>query len=401
MLDYRTTIVAGAVMGALHVGCSDPDLPTDLRTSGPPRVTTVTVMSDLENDADPDSTRSGIGRILEDATFCHVGDDKRPNIVDLPDIRTLQVCPDDLHMKASDDGVAQAAPPVWFVRIVFDELLDPSIEDLVPVFDTTGNQIGTRGTLERTQPVTLQCDGVNIAYTGYYVPNGNKQSWPLGPALFIQPMSATDAKTGAMCNVSILDKVQNKAHQPVADDRTFTFQIAPMALRPFTDPDASDPHAADGSITLGPTDSVQLFWPAELKAGATITTPNPDPKQDDDVITLSDLDITKVNLTSGANLPSGDADPAVCDGTGGTPVDPLTIRAYLRGSGADTTALVLKIDAGGPTAQQTQVWAPNTTYLLTFSDNATVTPKQGGGPGMLPLAKDFKLCFHTTAAPAT
>lgn len=396
MLDYRITIAAGAVMGALHVGCSDPDLPTDLRTSGPPHITTVTVMSDLENDADPDSTRSGLGRIIEDATFCHVGDDKRPNIVDLPDIRTLQVCPDDLQMKAIDDGVAQAAPPVWFVRLVFDELLDPSIEDLVPVFDTTGMQIGTRGTLDRTQPVTLQCDGVDIAYTGYYVPNGNKQSWPLGPALFIQPMSATDAKTGASCTVSILPKVQNKSHQSVAGDSSFTFQLAPMSLR-FTDPDATGSSATDGSITLGLTDSVQLFWTAELKAGATI--PGSQPGKND--IVLSDLDITAVNLTAGANLPSGEADPTVCDGSGGNPVDPTTIRAWLSGSDPTSSALVLKIDAGGPTAQQAQVWAPSTTYLLTFADGATVTPKQGGAPGALPVAKDFKLCFHTPPAPAT
>jgi hypothetical protein len=406
MLDYRSTIVAaGVVVGALHAGCTDPDLPTDLRTSGPPHVTVVTVMSDLENEADPASTRSGFGRIIEDATFCRLGDNKRPNLVGLPDIRVIQVCPDDLGMKAPDDGVAQAAPPSWFVRVVFDELLDPSIEDLVPILDASGVSTGvTRGTFQSTQPVTLKCDGVDVAYDGYYVPNGNKQSWPLGPALFVAPLSATDVKTGASCTVSVLDKVQNKARQSLAaDQRSFTFQLAPMSLR-FTDPDPGD--KLDGSILVDPKAAVQLFWTAEIKAGVTITTPKPDPKLPKDTITLSDLDPTKVNITSAPNLnvsasnPDGDPDPTVCDGSGGTPVDPAAIRAYLGGPDATSSALVLQLDVGGPTAQKALVWAPSTTYLLTFADGAAVTPKQGGNPGVLPGAKDFSLCFHTSAAPA-
>lgn len=393
MLDYRSTIVAaGAFMGALLVGCGDPDLLTNLRTSGPPNVTTVTVMSDLETSIDPDSQKTGgLDRLLEDATYCRLNDNKRPGLVGLPDIRTIQVCPDDLTMKAMDDGVAPAAPPVWFVRVVFDKLLDPNIEDLEPVIDGNGMPTGTSfGTLKNTQPVTLQCNGVDIAYDGYYVPNGNFQSWPLGPALFIQPLVATDAPTGASCTISLKDNIHNKQGQSVpTDQRNYTFKLAPMSFR-FSDPAPDDKN--DGSLELTPTTPIELFWTAELKAGATITTGK-------DMITLSDLDTTKVTLISGPNQGSG-PDPSVCMGTG-TAVPPAQIRAYLRGPNAVTEALVLRVDAGGdlagPTAQMDQLWEPNTTYLLTFAAGAAVTPKQGGDPGALPGPSDFSLCFHTTA----
>ena len=403
MLDYRSTIVAlGVLVGTLHVGCGDPDLPTDLRTSGPPNITTVTVMSDLENDADPDSTRTGLGRILEDATYCRIGDDKRPGLVGLPDIRVIQICPDDLQMGAMDDGKAEAVPPAWFVRVVFDQLLDPSIEDLVPVLDDKGMETGQMGTLENTQPVTLKCNGVDVAYGGDYVPNGNKQSWPLGPALFITPIAATDVPTGATCTVSVKDKVQNKHHQSApTDHRDFTFQIAAMSFR-FSDPDPGDKN--DGSILLSPTSPVQLFWTAELQAGATVM--STDSKGMETMI-LSQLDTTKIHISSAPNLPDpsdpdGKADPAVCDGSAGTPVDPATIRAYLAGPGAVDTALVLRIDVGNdPTspAQLDKLWEPNTTYRLTFDDGTMVSPKQGGDPGALPGATDFSLCFHTSSLP--
>jgi hypothetical protein len=303
------------------------------------------------------------------------------------------VCPDDLTLKAMDDGAAQAAPPVWFVRIVFDMLLDPNVEDLVP--DDNGDTIGT---LKNTQPVTLTCNGVNIAYDGYYVPNGNKQSWPLGPALFIQPNFPTNAPTGASCTVSIKDSVHNKAGQPVANQRDFTFKLAPMSFR-FSDPEPGD--QMDGSVVVDPMTAIQLFWTAELKASdATITIPT-DPPQS---FSLSDLDPTKVSLIASTNLnisatnPNGDPDPSVCQGTG-TPVNPANIRAYLAGQNATTDALVLRIDAGGDPALMAmgQLWQPTTTYLLTFADGASVTPRQGGDPGVLPGAQDFSLCFHTTA----
>lgn len=396
MLDYRSTFVAaGTFMGVLSVGCSDPDLPTDLRTSGPPNVTAVTVMSDPETSIDPDSEKTGgLDRYLEDATYCRVGDDKRPGLVGLSDIRAIQVCPVDLSMKAMKDGVAPGAPPVWFVRIVFDELLDPNIEDL-----ETASNGNTFGTLKNTQPVALQCNGVDIAYDGYYVPNGNKESWPLGPDLFIQPLAATDAPTGASCTVSLKDNIHNKAGQSVpTDQRSYTFKLAPMSFR-FSDPAPDDKN--DGAPGVDPKTPIELFWTAALKTGTPITTT--DTKGVDHTIVLSDLDTTKVILMSAPNQLDGKPTSGVCDGTVGTQVVSAKIRAYVRGptdmDKSPETALVLRLDAGGapagPTAQMDQLWEANTTYRLTFVDGAMVTPKQGGDPGALP--SDFSLCFHTTA----
>jgi hypothetical protein len=389
MLDYRSTFVAaGAFMGALFAGCGDPDLPTDLRTSGPPNVTAVTVMSDLETSIDPDSEKTGgLDRYLEDATFCRLDDDKRPGLVGLADIRIIQVCPVDLKAKAMDDGMAAAAPPVWFVRVVFDKLLDPTIEDLEPVLDQNGMPTGTSfGTLKNTQPVSLRCNGVDIAYDGYYVPNGNKESWPLGPDLFIQPLAPTDAPAGATCTVAVKDNVHNKGGQSVpTDQRSYTFKLAPMSFR-FSSPAPEDKN--DGTLAVDPRTPLELFFTAELKVAGLLGT-----------LSQSDLDTSKVSLISAPNLADGSPDPAVCQGTG-TAVDPAQIRAYLRGPTATTTALVLRLDAGGfdpaKPDQIDQVWQPNTTYQLTFLDGASVSPKQGGDPGLLPGASDFSLCFHTT-----
>ncbi|HEX3479319.1 MAG TPA: hypothetical protein VHT91_30050 [Kofleriaceae bacterium] len=403
MLDYRFTIAAaGAFMGTWLVGCGDPDLPTDLRTNGPPNVTAVMVMSDLETAIDPDSEKVGaLDRYLEDATFCRLDDDKRPRLIGLQDGRTTEVCPDDLKLKAVDDGVAPGAPPDWFVRIVFDRLLDPSIEDLDPVLDPNGMPNGQFvGTLKRTQPVTLTCNDVNILYDGYYVPNGNKESWPPGPALFIRPLVATDAPTGASCTVSIKDNVHSKTGESVpAAQRSYMFTVAPMSFR-FSDPAPDDTN--DGSITLTTTIPIDLFFTAEVRAGTTITTDPGTP--DETTITLSrDLDPAQVNLTSGPNLPSGKADPAVCAGTAGMAVPASKIRVYLLGADPTTSALVLQLDAGGdpagPTAQMTQLWEPSTTYLLTFADGAAVPARQGGDPAALPGASDFSLCFHTLPLP--
>jgi hypothetical protein len=383
-------------MGTWLVGCGDPDLPTDLRTNGPPNVTAVMVMSDLETAIDPESEKAGpLDRYLEDATYCRLDDDKRPRLIGLQDGRTTEVCPDDLKLKAIDDGVATGAPPLWFVRIVFDRLLDPSIEDLEPVLGPDGMPNGQHfGTLKRTQPVTLKCNDVDIMYDGYYVPNGNKESWPPGPSLFIRPLAPTDAPTGASCTVSIKDNVHSKTGQSVpAEQRSYTFQVGPMSLR-FSDPAPDDKN--DGSIELTTTIPISLFFTAELKAGATITTDQGTP--DETTITLSaDLAPTQVNLISGPN--QGDkANPAVCGGTGmAVPSD--QIRVYLLGSDPTTSALVLQVDAGGssagPTAQMDKLWEPGTTYLLTFADGAAVAPRQGGDPAALPGASDFSLCFHT------
>jgi len=392
MLDYRSTVATAILAGALLVGCTDPEQRTDLRTSGPPNITAVTVLSDLETASDPDPL--GIGRIVETATFCRLNDEKRPGLVGLPDIRVVQLCPDDLSRPAVELGVAEATPPIWFVRIVFDKLLDATIEELVPELDTTGNPTGDMvGSFKHTKPVVLTCDGDEIPYDGYYVPNGYNGSWPPGPALFIQPLDPTSVPTGASCTVTVNDNVHSKKDRMSVpgDQRNYQFKIGPMAFR-FSDPDQAD--AVDGKIVQDPRTGVDLFWTAALDEGDQVGPENPK-------VTLSKIDRNQIKIVSGPNLNvgetnrDGDPDPAVCNGTGGAPVDPETIRAYLRGSVPTTTALIMRLDLRGGAAPMATAWAPRTTYRIAFAPGTTVATKQHGPDGTIP--DDFQLCFHTPA----
>jgi hypothetical protein len=397
MLDYRCAIVAAALTtGALLVGCDDSNV------GGPPNITTVTVMSDNENDIDP--SPFGLGRIVETATYCAVGNSRRPGLVGLPDIRVIQLCPEDAKDPAEEEGVAEAAPPAWFVRVVFDKLLDPHIEDLVPELNSAGLPTGTIfGTIKDTQPVTLKCEdrsdpaaGPVVEYDGYYVPNGNEQSWPPGPALKVLPLDPLSVKTGATCTVTVNDNVHSKTGESApTDHRTFTFKLAPMTFR-FSDPDPAE--ADDGSIVVGLNTPISLFWNAPLTHKPALIVGK-------DSILPAEFDTSKVTITSGPNLdigPSnkdGDPNPDVCAGNG-TAVDPAKVRAYVAGEITATTALIMKLDIGDPTTAAPEAgWQPNTTYLIEFADDAAVTPAQGGEDGLFPGAKDFSLCFHTLAPP--
>ncbi|HMG24315.1 MAG TPA: hypothetical protein VK607_23430 [Kofleriaceae bacterium] len=348
----------------------------------------MTVMSDLETADDPNP--SGIGRIVETATFCAVGDPKRPGQVDLPDIRVIQVCPNDVKEAADATGVAEAVPPAWFVRIVFDKLLNPAVEELIDEVDAQGRPTGVKlGSLKHTQPVTLRCNGADVPYDGYYAPNGNRQSWPLGPSLFIEPLDPTSVPVGSLCTIRLGDDIHSKTGQAVPDDqRDYQFQLAAMALR-FSEPAPDDKN--DGSISLGVDTPVDFFFTAPLEKGNEVTTGK-------DKITLSKLPPAEVNITFGPNK-DGEADPAVCDGSAGAPVDPTKVRTYLLGTTLTTTQLVLRIDLGDPTSAAPEAgWEPDSTYRLQFVDGATVEPLQHGDPAELPGASDYTLCFHTPAA---
>jgi len=372
-VHWRSAVAACMLLA----GCSDPEEPTDLRSqnSGPPNVTTVTVMSDLASSSDPGI--AGLPRLIETATHCRTDDAKRPGIVGLPDFSTTQVCPDDLSQPADTENAAEGAPPSWFVRVVFDKLLDPNIEDLV----TTDS--GTIGTLVHTQPVALRCglgSLVDVAYDGYYIPNGNRVSWPLGPALYIAPLSPTSVPTGAQCELTLKDNVKSKVGRQVPDDqRTYTFTIAPMQLR------FSVPAATDGAATMDIDTPVQLFWTAAMASGPA----------------AADIKITKgPNLNAGATS-DGDADPAICDGSAGTAVADADIETAPAPVPPDTDpttvteslALILDLDTKGNGAPHR--WEPQTTYRIAFTPTAKVAPTQGGADGML---ADVTLCFHTGAA---
>jgi len=206
------------------VGCGIPDQNTDLRPAGEPEVLAVLVGTDPS------------AELVESATYCAANDPKRPASVGLPDFSYAQICDDDISVEAP--MVDNAYPDGWYIRVVFDELLDPSVEELKPILDSDGAETGTfYGTLAGTQPVTLQCESINggminVPYDGYYSPAGNAVTWPLGPSLVIQPAEPRAIATGAMCQVTLKDSIRDKSGElvPAAQRGPFPFKIAPLQI---------------------------------------------------------------------------------------------------------------------------------------------------------------------------
>lgn len=253
------------------VGCSDPAQKTDLRPAGPPEVLSVLVMNDAA------------GGLAEGSTFCKTGDAFRPGLVNTPDGVGHQLCPDDLSMGA--DELADANPSNWYARVMFDELLDPSIEDLVPILDDTGMDTGTAmGTLANTQPFTLQCQSVNggalvnIPYDGYYSPAGNKITWPVGPSLVITPSSPSLVATQSECQLTLKDNIKDEDGNPVPADQRgpYKFKIAPVQVI------AADTSPADGDSVDAIAAGVDLTFNTAIDPASTtgLVAFTPDPGND-------------------------------------------------------------------------------------------------------------------------
>ncbi len=250
---------------ALAVGaCSSPDLNSALRPDGPPEVLSVSV-----NAPDNRDGYAGTGGSLEQVTFCKTqgpndgaqgaGDPKRPDEVILSDESALELCPTDSTKPVPE--LTNALPEAWYARIQFDELLDPTIEDLVADVDDTGAPTGTyTGTLANTQPVTLKCESatgagmVDVPYDGYYSPAGNSISYPIGPGLVIIPNDPTVVATDSECTVTLKENITDKdGNQVPADQRgPYKFRIGAvtvLAIAP-SDGDAVDPIDAGVDLTF-------------------------------------------------------------------------------------------------------------------------------------------------------
>lgn len=222
----RRKTLGAAILGTLTLGaCADPVASTDLRPEGPPDVLAVLVFNDTVNGA------------VEAATYCKPNDPKRPGKVGLPayGINPI-ICPLD---GSAVPELTDAWPDAWYVRVMFDELLDPDVETLQPILDSMGNPTdGFTGSLATTQPVTLQCEDVNglmvdVDYDGYYSPSGNTVTWPLGPSLVIQPIDPTVVPVESRCELTLKEAViTDKDGEPIApgDRKPFTFKIAPISV---------------------------------------------------------------------------------------------------------------------------------------------------------------------------
>ncbi|MBS1118061.1 MAG: hypothetical protein H6Q90_289 [Deltaproteobacteria bacterium] len=345
-------ITTGLALGA----CSDPTAFTDLRPDGPPEVLTVLVMND------------SVDLLHEHATFCKTGDDKRPSLVGVSDFTTEQICPEDLS--AGVDKIADAVPTDWYVRIMFDELLNTNVEELIPVLDPDTMQPTGQatGSLLNTQPVTLTCNGVVVPYDGYYSPGGNNVTWPLGPSLFIQPIDLSTVPTGADCTVEIKDSVVDKQGNAVPMDQrgsggTYGFKVSSLAFA------GSAPAPAEA----GMDEEITADAPLILNFNGFI-----------DPASLADTEITIAE--------AADCDLARAALTAGTGLKVAAIAAD-----ADS-AQALDISIVG--APMDEFWNEAKAYAVSFVDGSTVLDVAGGSLTLtatdLSLG-DLTLCFTTVA----
>lgn len=375
-LDARcaTTLVA-ATFGVLAIAaCAEEAQRTALRPAGPPEVLAVLVANDP----------STYGEV---ATFCKLDDDKRPGEVGLIDISTIQVCDPDLAVGA--EPVTDADPLSWRVRIMFDELLDPGIEELIPLRDSTGKLTGTsRGSIANTHPVELVCGGAPVAYDGYYTPSGNALTWPLGPALVIVPLDPTAIAGGTACtvtiNAAVTDKEGNEvpaAGDPLGDQRgPYTFAIADIALAEtspggITDP-TTRPIIAPGS-------------PVTFRFNALI-----DPAS----FTTADIRVFRgvgADCTGGTLVASTDV--ALFQGldAAGDVADPQSVEL------ADASATGANPAPDDPMSAG-NMFEPETSYRIELVLAAEVSDVAGGQGVLVPLkngkGESLSLCFDTDVA---
>lgn len=346
----RTQGLLAATACVLLIGaCSNPDEQTDLRPSGAPEVLTVLVSNDAAGDG-----------ILEGATFCKVNDDKRPTLVPANPDGPAQVCPDDPSKGATkvEDGV----PLGWYVRIQFDELLNPDIEDLLPI----PNSDLLQGSLARTQPVILTCAGANVPYDGYYDPSGNSVTWPLGPSLFIAPLDDTAIPTGSDCTVMIKGDVvidKDGVHVPGGTEGgvgPYSFTLAPMDLV-GTDPAA--PKDATKPATVAPEDPLVISFNAQ--------------------VAVDSLDVAEVSIREVAS----------CADTAGTVRTAVITPHVINAKGdIDKTSIEIADDA----APTDLAFDPEKIYVIEFADGAQVTQDiPNGGVVDLPAAGKLSICFKT------
>ena len=331
----------------LSAACSDPDEPTDLRPAGPPEVLSVLVSNDASGQP-----------VSEAATFCKIGDDKRPGLVGANPLGPDQVCPADLSA-----GVAEATdtvPTGWYVRIQFDELLNPdSAETLIPNVDAQGHPTGTySGTLVDTRPVTVMCNGVAIDYDGHYEPGGNSLTWPVGPSLFVAPLDTAAIPTSSDCEVSlraggVLDKDGNPV--PTAELGPYTFQIAPLAVV-ATSPAAIDPSKPGGSVPL-----IDAHSPLIVTFNAPI-----------EVTSLAPSEVTILEVAS-------------CDAADGTP-HPAVIET------SEVGRATLTIHDGD--AAPGDAWEHGKLFRVTTNDGAEIKDA-AGGVGSLSGDATLTVCLQT------
>ncbi|WP_428261156.1 Ig-like domain-containing protein [Haliangium sp.] len=250
----RMSIVCALTVALAAVsGCDDAEIKSDLDTSGSPRVTSVTVSTE------------GAG---EAPTFCGDPDEDKVTLL----------CFDGDGLPIEPDPATDVTPQGWYVRLVFNELLNPDrAEELVIVRDSSApdgiardqyNDPVLRGTLENSQPVNLVCGGAAVPYDGFYNPSGNHLSVPPGPSLVVQARAYVATETD--CTIEVVQGestpgfgVFDKSGNPVDAGKRgpFGFRIAPIAVDTVDPDDEADGVALDAVAEVvfnAPVDAATL-----------------------------------------------------------------------------------------------------------------------------------------------
>jgi len=203
-------VVLGSLLAVAIAACGRPDFNTDLTPEGPPEVRTVAVSAEglrtLINFVDTN----------EFPIYCASG---------VPEAKSfVHYCPEDGDDPGPGDigPITDTMPIGFYVRVAFDELLDPSIETLNELDGVTYGSIVDGA-------VTVTCGGTAMATEGFYDPTGSHLTFPAGPAIFV---AVTDTvATGSDCQVTIGDVVKDKSGEsvPAGQRGPYDFSIALLA----------------------------------------------------------------------------------------------------------------------------------------------------------------------------
>jgi hypothetical protein len=307
MSKFKRRALGPLAATAVAVACGRPDFPTDLNTEGPPEVALVAVYSE--------------GAHSEVAAYCSASETVKRNAL---------YCPAEGELAPVED----ALPFGFHVRVVFDELLDPSIEEI-------DEEAGT-GSIVASDPVTLTCGGQPVAYDGFYDPSGNHLTFPGGPALVI---TATELiASGSACEVTLKDVIKDKEGESVPGDQRgpYDFKLTPFSVSATEPeegatgvmPDASIVIAFNNHIDLESLeDNVTLEGPggAEVQIAVALAQDTTDPENPVDIP-------TSITITPAANLPPGTYTLTIdtaADPEGGALGAPVTLSFTVGEAGPD------------------------------------------------------------------
>jgi hypothetical protein len=223
---------------AFGAACGEPELASDLRPQGPPEVVEVNVRSQTVVLSPSGGGPSGLQK-GEMATFCRSGEEYRLNFIYCPEARDGMNAP--IPGERDIEPVMDAEPKSWYVRVVFDELLDPDVERLAD----------GQGHISDTRPVTLTCGGDEVDYDGWYEPSGSHLTYPPGPALVVTWNDFVATGTDD-CEVSIAETVVDKDGDPVPAEQRgpYVFGISPLAIYDSTPSNESEGVATDSTVSV-------------------------------------------------------------------------------------------------------------------------------------------------------